>query len=282
MAAAPVLAALTDRVDARRGYLCSTLLSASSALGFALLAEALASALLSQAVSGAGLAGTYMPGLKLLSDHLEGKKQSRAVAFYTSSFGIGGSLSLLLADWMAPATGWRGAFATAALGPLLAGVTVFIGIADRAPYWFAAPLWTVRNFLPLCNNRQVLRYVIGYAAHCWELHGLRAWMVAFFAFSLSHQPETRAPLLSAALLAAATNLLEPLATILGNELAIRKTTPKRHPFDHVDFRAPRLRGGVQRRPPLAAGFCCHKRDLQNREDERDFLLERERALPLLA
>ena len=55
--------------------------------------------MLAQALLGAGLAGTYMPGLKELSDRTAGPRQSRAIAFYTSTFGIGSSLSL----WMAGA-----------------------------------------------------------------------------------------------------------------------------------------------------------------------------------
>ena len=55
------------------------------------------SAFIFRIVAGIALAGTYMPGLKLLSDHLSqmtgGKDQSRAIAFYTSSFCIGTALS---------------------------------------------------------------------------------------------------------------------------------------------------------------------------------------------
>jgi len=50
-----------------------------------------------QALLGVGIAGTYMPGLRLLSDHVTGPKQSRSIAFYTASFGVGTALSLALA-----------------------------------------------------------------------------------------------------------------------------------------------------------------------------------------
>src|SRR3990172_2895655 len=124
MAAVPLLASLTDRVDARRVYAVSALLSVAGATGFALFARSLPSALVWQAVAGAGLAGTYMPGLKALADHLEGPRQSRAVSFYTSTFGIGGSLSLWLAGALASALDWRWAFGLAAIGPALAAVLV--------------------------------------------------------------------------------------------------------------------------------------------------------------
>src|SRR3990172_3939184 len=78
MLAVPVLTSLTDRVDSRRVYLFACALSAVGAGGFAWFANGLWSALVFQFLIGAGLAGTYMPGLKTLTDHLEGKAQPRA------------------------------------------------------------------------------------------------------------------------------------------------------------------------------------------------------------
>src|SRR5687767_1889157 len=72
MTAVPVLTALTDRIDSRRIYLGACCLSAVGAAGFALFAQGLWTALIFQFVIGAGLGGTYMPGLKTLTDHLEG------------------------------------------------------------------------------------------------------------------------------------------------------------------------------------------------------------------
>ncbi|HEY9447319.1 MAG TPA: MFS transporter, partial [Burkholderiales bacterium] len=89
MMGVPVLTSLTDRVDSRRIYAWSCAISTLGAAGFALFAQGLWTALLFQLLIGAGLAGTYMPGLKTLTDHLEGSVQSRGTAFYTASFGIG-------------------------------------------------------------------------------------------------------------------------------------------------------------------------------------------------
>ena len=93
VAAVPVLTALTDRVDPRRIYLASTALGGIANLGFALTAHGFWSAVGWQVLSGLGLAGTYMPGLKALTDRVAGPHQSRALASYTSGFslGIGGS-----------------------------------------------------------------------------------------------------------------------------------------------------------------------------------------------
>jgi MFS family permease len=78
------------------------------------------------------------------------------------------------------------------------------------------PLLDVRGVLA---NQSARSYIIGYAAHCFELFGLRSWMVAFFAFTGSLHGGKE--LLSAATSAAAINLLGPLASIFGNELAAR-------------------------------------------------------------
>jgi len=81
VAVAPIMTSLTDRVDARRVYVLACGLSLAGAAGFMLFAEGLVSALVFQFLIGAGLGGTYMPGLKILADQLEGPAQSRGVAF---------------------------------------------------------------------------------------------------------------------------------------------------------------------------------------------------------
>src|ERR1700682_749392 len=74
----PVLVSLTDRIPVRRVYMLGTGLTALSHFGFALLADGFWSALLLRLLAGIGWAGTYMPGLKAITDPLEGTAQSRA------------------------------------------------------------------------------------------------------------------------------------------------------------------------------------------------------------
>ncbi len=220
VAAVPVLVSLTDRVDPRRIYLWCTLISAASALAFALAVDGFWSALVVRALAGVGLAGTYMPGLKILSDRLEGARQSRATAFYTASFGIGVSLSYLLAGELSAAFDWRWAFAVAAVGSLLNFAISYLAVAP-APVVAAAPLEShLLDFRPVLRNRRALAYIIAYAAHNWELFGLRSWIVAYLAFSLAVQ-EGDVSFWSPPVIAAAMNLLGWPASVFGNELATR-------------------------------------------------------------
>lgn len=219
MVAVPILTSITDRIDARRVYLFATLLAAVGALGFGLFARGAASAVLFQVLAGAGLAGTYMPGLRILSDHIEGRRRNRYIAFYTSSFGLGTSASLLLTGAVAAALGWQAAFMLLALGPALAGVLVILVLPPAPTRAVRRQPWL--DFRPVLRNGAATSYIVGYAAHCWELFGLRSWLVAFLAFSASLQATDASHVWSAAAAAAVINLLGPIASILGNELAGR-------------------------------------------------------------
>jgi MFS family permease len=218
MASVPVLSGLTDRVDARRVYFFSSLLCACGCLGFALFAQGVWSASLFQGLTGAGIAGTYMPGLKALTDNLGDRTQSRAVSFYTAVFGFGASFSILLAGAIAAAIGWRWAFGLCALGPFAAGLMILAGLPPRRPP--EARRAALLDLRPVLANRAARGYIFGYTVHCFELFGSRSWMVAFFVFSQSLTGGAGWPW-SPVLIAAIANLFGPAASVFGNELAMR-------------------------------------------------------------
>jgi MFS family permease len=224
MAAVPLLTGLTDRVDARRIYLYSCLLLSGALGAFALLVQGFVTAALCQAAVGAGFAGTYMPGLRVLTDNTSGPAQSRAVSFYTAIFGLGTSVSIMVSGLVADAWGWRAAFAAAAIGPAIAAAMVSMGMPSSLSHaGQAAPLL---DFRPVLRARQVWPYILGYAVHCWELFGSRSWLVTFCFFAQGAQA-TQAPgsanpwLWSPVAIAAIANLFGAPASIMGNELAMR-------------------------------------------------------------
>ena len=96
VAAVPILVTLTDRVDSRRVYLVGLLITATGLFGFSFAANGFWSALIWQAVQGAGVGGTYMTGLRVMTDRLPGDAPSRAIAFYTGAFSVGTALSFVL------------------------------------------------------------------------------------------------------------------------------------------------------------------------------------------
>ncbi|HSD95011.1 MAG TPA: MFS transporter [Syntrophales bacterium] len=217
----PILVGLTDRIDARRIYLPSALLAALSLFLFGWCAEGTWTAAAFRLLAGIGLAGTYMPGLRALSDHVTGPRQSRYIVFYTASYGIGTALSIYLAGLLDPVIGWRWGAELLALGPLAALLIFAVFVPQRKPPGSAAGLRFSRDDLKtVLANRPAVGYMLGYGVHCWELFGFRSWLVAFLAFSLSLQPGFTSPL-SPQNIAMLIMLIGVPASIVGNEGAMK-------------------------------------------------------------
>src|SRR3546814_5217542 len=64
-------------------------------------------------------------------------------------------------------------------------------------------------------------YIIGYAAHGFELTAMRAWLTAFLVFVLARDAAVAAALPSPTVLAAIITLIGLPASLLGNELALK-------------------------------------------------------------
>jgi MFS family permease len=204
MLAVPVLASLTDRWDARTVWLGAITLAASGAIGFGTLADGPFTAALFQALAGAGLAGTYMPGLKLMDDRIPGALHPRLVAFYTTSFSLGSSGSYFLVGQLIEQFHWRTAIATAALGPAAGWLLIYLTLDRVAPAPATPANATGGRWRDVLESADSMRYVAGYACHMWELFGMRAWLVPFLVFcSTLHGPTFAAPTTLAALLALA-------------------------------------------------------------------------------
>lgn len=218
MAGVPFLGALSDRMDARRVYAMAALVAACGALGFALFAGGFWSAMLCQMLIGIGLAGTYVPGMKVLTDRIDGPWQSRGAAIYGAIFGVGTSGSLILCGAVAAGFGWRPAFMVAAAGPVLAAAMVLLAYRPTAPR--AVEQRALFDFRPAIRNPGVRPYLFAVFAHCWELHGTRAWLVAFLTFAAGLYDSSSATG-SVAMTAALILLIGPVASISGNELALR-------------------------------------------------------------
>jgi predicted MFS family arabinose efflux permease len=215
MLAVPVLTTLTDRIDARRVLVAGSAFSGLATALFGLTADGLWSATLIWALAGIGFAGAYMPGLKALSDRLPLGDSSRSITLYTGSFSIGVGLSFLVSQLVADGAGWRAAFYATGAGPLIM-VAVCLWLAPRKP---APAHGRLLDFRPVLRNRTALGYILGYGAHCFELYGMRTWIVAFWAFVVAQSGDNA--LVSPITVSVIVTLLSLPASILGNEAALR-------------------------------------------------------------
>ncbi|MBU3588070.1 MFS transporter [Polynucleobacter sp. 31A-FELB] len=222
----PLATALTDRVDAKKVYLIGGLSATCGLLGMSLFAYNFWTALIFMALNGAGLAGTYMPGLKILSDRIKTGELSRHIAFYTAFFGIGTGFSYLCSGWILDGLGWRYVFGIIALGPFTALMIVLLFIpALTHEKWHGPIRIRLHDIFPVDKWGLVLQdktasgFIFGYTVHSIELFASRSWIVAFFGFCAIVTGDPF--LLTATTLAGVINFFGVPASIIGNEIALR-------------------------------------------------------------
>jgi MFS family permease len=217
MIAVPVLSSLTDRIDARSVWLGACATAALGAVAFALWAGGIWTAAAAQAVAGIGLAGTYMPGLKVMADRVPpGELRPRHVAFYTTSFTAGASLSFWIVGRLAASLTWQTAVGVAALGPLAGCILVGL-LWSSAPVASPSGASARTHWRAVFASADTIRYVVAYAMHTWELFALRAWLVPFVTFC---GLRSASPLAAPTIAAIVSSLGIP-ASIAGAELTGR-------------------------------------------------------------
>jgi predicted MFS family arabinose efflux permease len=218
--AVPVLVTLTDRFDPKIVYLAGVALTVVGHFAFGMWADGFWSALAARALTGAGWAGTYMTGLKLLADKVDATLMSRATAGHAASIGISGALSFACADLITSLAGWNAAFYAAAASAALAWIIVFLAVpwAARSPR--PAKDGGLFDFRPVLRNRSAMAYAIVYGIHTLEMSALRGWGVAYLAFVVAATGAS-ATLVPPAAALTALGLAGTVASILGNEAAMR-------------------------------------------------------------
>ncbi len=176
---------LTDRLRPGSVLVACVALASVSFVLFPLLANGVWSASGLRFLGGLGLAGIYMPGVRMVSAASSSERRGLAVGIYVSAFYLGSSASLLVTGLLLPGLGWRGA----------ALVLGFVSVAA-----LPLALWGTRGFAPVSSGREsgrayldfavlrndaVTRNVLAYAGHSWELYVSRGWLAAFVASLLA-------------------------------------------------------------------------------------------------
>jgi len=220
VAAVPLLVGSTDHVDPRRIYLGSLVLGGAASVAYALLAQGFWSASVIRSFAGMGLAGTYMPGLKLLTDRYNGPRQGRYIAYYTAGFSFGTAFSFAftgeVTDWL----GWQAAFLGAAGGSLVAFALISLLVPPAPPVRTGIPALRRLAFRPVFKNRAAMAFVLGYAGHTFELFALRGWLNAYLIYA-DRVRGGSGDISNASWLSTLTVLVGTVSSIYGAEVAAR-------------------------------------------------------------
>ena len=182
IASGVLLSILSDRINIKHIFITAAFCSAAGNLLFALYAHDFTSGMFFRALTGIGMGGTYMPGLKLVAERFEPARRGKAIGIYVGSLVLGGSLSLAVTGWLTGLYGWRTAFIACSVGvacgallsfPLFSGYRPAVRTESAAGYSGE-----------VIRNRPALLMILGYGAHMWEMYGMRSWLAPFFSAAL--------------------------------------------------------------------------------------------------
>ncbi len=167
--------ALADRFSARQVIAVGATGSGLFSLAFALLATEFISGSILRFFAGTFMAGVYVPGMRFVSDWYPASDRGTAMGLYVGAFSFSSGLSFLLSSSVASAVDWRVAIAVTSAGAIVGGPMLLVFTTDPPSVTFSEQ----GIDLSLFRDWQYVYAVAVYAAHSWELYGIRNWILAF-------------------------------------------------------------------------------------------------------
>nr|TXF84697.1 MFS transporter [Alkalicoccus halolimnae] len=176
---------LSDKYNPKYSFMYGAALAGVSGILFVFFAEGFTSALLLRFLSGVGIAGIYVPGMKIVAQIAAPRERGAAMGIYVGSLVVGSGFSLLVSGLLINLVGWQGViFITSSSALIAAGMIYFSHIpadfqiqGNRLSFALLKRVLTKKNLL----------VNISYTGHCWELYAMWAWigpfMVYYFASS---------------------------------------------------------------------------------------------------
>jgi MFS family permease len=150
-----------------------------------LLAEGFWSALLFRTLSGIGVAGIYVPGMKIVAELFPVEKRGRALGIYVGSLVVGSGSSLLISGLYVNWLGWQGVILLTSSLSILAAILI-LSIHIPSSIRIEGNTLTIAKFKSVFKKKNLLING-GYTGHCWELYAMWSWIGPFLVYYFSTQ-----------------------------------------------------------------------------------------------
>lgn len=172
---------LIDKYNPKYFIVIGAFLAGFSGIIFAILAEGFWLTLLLRMISGIGIAGIYVPGMRILTDLFPIHKRGEAVGIYVGSLVLGSGFSLLVSGLSIEYIGWQGViFITSCLSIIASMLMIYIKIPTQKSE--ESSLKFQWNAIKRVLKKKNLLVNAGYAGHSWELYAMWAWIGPFLVY----------------------------------------------------------------------------------------------------
>ena len=171
---------LTDQFSAPRILLAGLCLMVIGHILFPLLTKNLWAGVILRALTGAGHAGAYLPGIRLVAARFPGSNRGTAVGFFVGAGFVGTTFSYTTTGFMLAHTGtWQTAYLATALVALIGLMLGFFLLRNDLSLTHAEPaqsrIGKGRLDLSVLKGRAVALNTAAYALHTAELYLARLW-----------------------------------------------------------------------------------------------------------
>ncbi|GAE31488.1 MFS transporter [Alkalihalobacillus hemicellulosilyticus] len=195
------------------------LIAGVSGVLFPLLANGFWTAVILRTVTGIGVAGIYVPGMKLVSQLFPPSTLGKAMGIYVGSLVIGSGFSLLISGFLISSIGWKGVILLTSVFSLIAGFVVFMTKIPQIP---STPLVISKQLIQRVFRKRNVLINGGYAAHCWELYAMWSWIGPFLVYYFTvHGVQTTNAINYGNILASFIIMLGGFASYIGGKISDR-------------------------------------------------------------
>ncbi|WP_332632909.1 MFS transporter [Halalkalibacter flavus] len=176
---------LITAYNPKYSFVVGAFLAGVSGVVFALFANGFWSALILRTLSGIGVAGIYVPGMKIVAELFPTKKRGRALGIYVGSLVVGSGSSLLISGLFINWIGWQGVILLTSLLSIFAAILI-LSIRIPSSIRIEGHTLTLTKLRSVFKRKNLLING-GYTGHCWELYAMWSWIGPFFVFYFNNQ-----------------------------------------------------------------------------------------------
>ena len=167
----------TDRLGAKRVMIGSSVVSVLAHVLFPLLADHVATGAAIRAIAGVGLAGVYMPGVRVVMERLSGVARGAATGVFVTAYYAAYSGSLAITGALLAHFEWRDAYMAVSLAAAMSLPLIYVLLRGHHDIPDRRTSGTLD--ISVLGNPPVRYLVFGYSMHALQLYAVRVWLPAF-------------------------------------------------------------------------------------------------------